>query len=190
MEQITSITSKQQSPPSSKSDGANYLHYVGETFFSILQIGWSKLPPLRRSNNFLHPPNLIEQITSITSEQQFPPSSKSDRANNLHYVGATFSSILQIRWSDSSSNSSEPHFHCCLMMIDPTPTPGGGHSTFFFLFLSFFFFFFQVEVCGPDFRSVGLANWYLLLKEEACELKISKFRGLWTENFQIWGLVS
>ena len=27
-------------------------------------------------------------------------------------------------------------------------------------------------------------------KLEACELKISKFRGLWAENFQIWGLVS
>ena len=24
----------------------------------------------------------------------------------------------------------------------------------------------------------------------ACELKISKFGGLWAENFQIWGLVS
>ena len=37
--------------------------------------------------------------------------------------------------------------------------------------------FFQVGVCGPDFRSVGLANWYLPL-------------GVWAENFQIWGLVS
>ena len=35
--------------------------------------------------------------------------------------------------------------------------------------------FFQVGVCGPDFRSVGLANWYLPLKRGACELKISKF---------------
>ena len=50
---------------------------------------------------------------------------------------------------------------------------------------------FQVGVCGPDFWSVTrLANWYLPLKEGACELKISKFGGLWTENFQIWGLVS
>ena len=46
----------------------------------------------------------------------------------------------------------------------------GGHSTFF-----------QVGVCGPDFRSVGLANWHLPLKRGlvsgkfpnlgACELK-------------------
>ena len=50
------------------------------------------------------------------------------------------------------------------------------------------FNFFQMGVCGPDFRSVGLANWYLPLKEGACELKISKFGGLWTEDFQIWGL--
>ena len=58
--------------------------------------------------------------------------------------------------------------------------PGGGrHSTFF-----------QVGVCGPDFWSVGLAKWYLPLKRGACELKISKVGGLWTENFQIWGLVS
>ena len=48
--------------------------------------------------------------------------------------------------------------------------------------------FFQVRVCGPDFRSVGLANWYLSLKEGACELKVFKFGGLWAENFQIWGL--
>ena len=32
--------------------------------------------------------------------------------------------------------------------------------------------FFRVGVCHPDFRSVGLANWYLPLKEGACELKI------------------
>ena len=57
--------------------------------------------------------------------------------------------------------------------------PGGGHSTFF-----------QVGVCGPDFWSVGLANWHLPLKRGACERKISKFGGLWAENFQIWGLVS
>ena len=56
---------------------------------------------------------------------------------------------------------------------------GGGHSTFF-----------QVGVCGPDFRSVGLANWHLPLTGGACERKISKFGGLWAENFQIWGLVS
>ena len=51
-------------------------------------------------------------------------------------------------------------------------TPGGGHSTFF-----------QVGVCGPDFQSVGLVNWHLPLKRGACELKISKFRGLWAK---IW----
>ena len=69
---------------------------------------------------------------------------------------------------------------------------GGGHSTFF-----------QVGMCGPDFRSVGLANWYLPLKRGlvnwkfpnlgacelkfskfgACELKMSKFGGLWAK---IW----
>ena len=59
------------------------------------------------------------------------------------------------------------------------PGGGGGHSTFF-----------QVGVSGPDFRSVGLANWHLPLKWGACERKISKFGGLWAENFQIWGLVS
>ena len=50
--------------------------------------------------------------------------------------------------------------------------------------------FFQLGVCGPDFRSVGLANWHLPLKKGAWEQKISKFGGLWAENFQIWGLVS
>ena len=57
--------------------------------------------------------------------------------------------------------------------------PGGGTQ-----------FFFHIGVCGPDFRSVGLANWHLPLKRGACERKISKFGGLWAENFQIWGLVS
>ena len=59
------------------------------------------------------------------------------------------------------------------------PPRGGGHSTFF-----------QVGVCGPDFRSVGLANWHLPLKRGACERKISQFGGLWAENSQIWGFVS
>ena len=36
-------------------------------------------------------------------------------------------------------------------------------------------FFFQVWVCGPDFRSVGLANRFLPLKEGSCELKFSKW---------------
>ena len=49
----------------------------------------------------------------------------------------------------------------------------------------------QVGVCGPNFRKVGLANWHLPLKGGgACERKISKFGGLWAENFQIWRLVS
>ena len=48
--------------------------------------------------------------------------------------------------------------------------------------------FFQVGMCGPDFWSVGLANWYLPLKRGVCELKISKFRGLWAENFKFGGL--
>ena len=63
------------------------------------------------------------------------------------------------------------------LTVEPCPRRGGGHSTFF-----------QVGVCGPDFRTVGLANWYLPLKRGACELKISKFMGLWTENFQIWAM--
>ena len=70
--------------------------------------------------------------------------------------------------------------------------PGGGALNFF-----------QVGVCGPDFWSVALANWYLPLKRGlvnwkfpnsgacelkisksgACELKISKFGGLWAK---IW----
>ena len=62
----------------------------------------------------------------------------------------------------------------CALNIVP-----GGHSTFF-----------QVGVCGLDFRSVGVANWHFPLKRGACERKISKFGGLWAENFQIWGLVS
>ena len=43
--------------------------------------------------------------------------------------------------------------------------------------------FFQIGVYGPDFRSVGLANWHLPLKRRACERKISKFGGLWAK---IW----
>ena len=35
----------------------------------------------------------------------------------------------------------------------------------------------------------GLVNWKFP-NLGACELKISKFGGLWAENFQIWGLVS
>ena len=60
--------------------------------------------------------------------------------------------------------------------------------------------FFLVGVCGPDFRSGGLWTDHCLWKGGllnwkfpnlgACELKISNFGGLWTENFQIWGLES
>ena len=46
--------------------------------------------------------------------------------------------------------------------------PGRGHSTFFF--------FFQVGVCDPDFRSVGLVNWF------------SERGRLWTEIFKFTGL--
>ena len=67
------------------------------------------------------------------------------------------------------SNHLDVTFLCILHMWSSS---GGGALNFF-----------QVGVCGPDFRSVGLANWYLPLKEGACELKISKFGGLWTENF-------
>ena len=77
---------------------------------------------------------------------------------------------------------------CCLNrpgLSNPGGGGGGKHSTFF-----------QVGVCGPDFWSVGLANWYLPLKRGlvnwkfpnlgVCELKISKFsrKGvLWTDSF-------
>ena len=57
-----------------------------------------------------------------------------------------------------------------LAWLGPGGGGGGGHSTFF-----------QVGVCGPDFQSVGLANWHSPLKRGG---------GLWVENFQIWGLVS
>ena len=47
-------------------------------------------------------------------------------------------------------------------------------------------FFFQVGVCGLDFQSVGLVNWYLPLKEGACQLKISKLA--WELKYgQNWG---
>ena len=41
---------------------------------------------------------------------------------------------------------------------------------------------FQVGVCGPDFRSVGLANCYLPLKRGACELKFPNL-GAWELKF-------
>ena len=44
---------------------------------------------------------------------------------------------------------------------------GGGHTTFFF--------FRYIGVCGPDFRSVGLANWHLPLKRGEGELVSGKF---------------
>ena len=67
----------------------------------------------------------------------------------------------------------------CLAM---TKSRGGGGTQLF-----------SGRVYGPDFRSVGLANWHLPLKRGACErkiskfgaceLKISKFGGLWAK---IW----
>ena len=54
--------------------------------------------------------------------------------------------------------------------------PGGGALNFF-----------QVGVCGPDFWSVRLANWYLPLKRGACELKISKFGGFVSWKFRNLG---
>ena len=56
---------------------------------------------------------------------------------------------------------------------------GGGNSTFF-----------QVGVCGSDFRSVGLANWYLPLKRGGLWTENFQIKGLWAKNSQIWGLVS
>ena len=45
---------------------------------------------------------------------------------------------------------------------------------------------FQERVCGPDSGSVVLANWFLPLKEKACELKFSKFGGL---RAKIWAKI-
>ena len=80
-------------------------------------------------------------------------------------------------WNKNRYRSSIDYLKNC----DPWSSinPEGGHSTFF-----------QVGVCSPDFRSVGLANWYLPLKRGACELKMSQFWGLWAENFQIWKRIS
>ena len=51
-------------------------------------------------------------------------------------------------------------------------------------------FFFQVGVCGPDFQSVGLANWSWplnMMKEGSCELKFSNL-GLESINLgKTWG---
>ena len=73
---------------------------------------------------------------------------------------------------------------------------GGGHSTFFQVGVSSPDFQnvglanWYLPLSSPDFRNVELANWYLPLKRGVCGLKISKFGGLWTENFKICGLVS
>ena len=85
-------------------------------------------------------------------------------------------------WFDNWKQQSRARLHvqrCQSLLVEFPEMPGGALKTFF-----------QVRVCGPDFRSVGLANCNLPLKRGACELKISKFGGLWTENFQIWELVS
>ena len=79
----------------------------------------------------------------------------------------------KITWTRPVHISAFPNYNSALACSRP---PGGGHSTFF---------------SGRGVRpGVGLANWHLPLKRGACERKISKFWGLWAENFQIWGLVS
>ena len=70
----------------------------------------------------------------------------------------------------------------CLIASHLVVQPGipGGHSTFFL-----------GRGVRPGFlKWGGLVNWSLPLKDGACELKISKFGGLWIENFQIWALES
>ena len=111
----------------------------------------------------------VEATTWYTNRRQY---------NEKPYKKFLCLALICWRWR---CDSRTPHF--CDLEIHQhnwlTQTPGGGHSTFF-----------QVGVCGPDFWSLGLANGYLPLKRGACELKISKFGGLWAESFQIWRLVS
>ena len=40
----------------------------------------------------------------------------------------------------------------------------------------------------PGFPKCGACELILASEKGACELKIPKFGGLWTENFQMWGL--
>ena len=47
---------------------------------------------------------------------------------------------------------------------------------------------FSGRVCGLDFQNVGLANWYLALKEGVYWLKMSNFGGLWAEISKFGGL--
>ena len=63
------------------------------------------------------------------------------------------------------------------LTTDKSPPPPGGHSTFF-------------RVCGPDFRSVGLANWHLPLKRGLVNGKFPNLGACELKDFQIWGLVS
>ena len=76
------------------------------------------------------------------------------------------------------SNGVKPIGKFITRFVHLSPRGGGGTQLF------------QVGVYGPDFWSVGLANWYLTPKEGACELKISKYGGLWAENLQIRRLES
>ena len=42
----------------------------------------------------------------------------------------------------------------------------------------------------PGFPKCGACELIFAFEKGGCELKISKFGGMWTENFKIWGLVS
>ena len=55
----------------------------------------------------------------------------------------------------------------------------GGHSTFF-----------SGRGVRPGFPKCRACELIFAYEKGACELKISKFGGLWAENFQILGLVS
>ena len=50
--------------------------------------------------------------------------------------------------------------------------------------------FFSGRGVQPGFLKCGACELLFASEKGACELKISKFGGLWTENFQILGLVS
>ena len=49
--------------------------------------------------------------------------------------------------------------------------------------------FFSGRGVRPGFPKCGACELTFASEKGACERKISKFRGLWGENFQIWGLV-
>ena len=50
--------------------------------------------------------------------------------------------------------------------------------------------FFSGRGVRPGFPKCGACELTFASERGACERKISKFGGLWAENFQIWGLVS